>query len=164
MTIQRLFVVLVALTSVIAMRPSVSAAPDATPPAFPEGYRTWQHVKSGLIGPAHKRFASVGGFQHVYANRQALQGYRTREFPEGSVIVFEWLEMTENEGAYVEGAVRNVDLMVKDAQRYASTGGWGFQRFVKNTSELAATPTPQECFECHQKLAKDGLVLSHYRQ
>src|SRR5688572_12599799 len=129
MTVQRLFVILVALTSVLAMRPSVSAAPEATPPPFPEGYRAWQHVKTGLIGPAHKRFASVGGFQHVYANPQALQGYRTREFPEGSVIVFEWLEMTENEGAYVEGAVRNVDLMVKDAQRYASTGGWGFQRF-----------------------------------
>ena len=164
MKTQRLAVVLAALTCVLAMRPSVSAAPEHATLPYPEGYRAWQHVKSGLIGPAHKRFQSVGGFQHVYANSQATQGYRTREFPEGSVIVFEWLEMTEKDGAYAEGPVRRVDLMIKSAQRYASTGGWGFQSFVKSTTEPVADFKPQDCFDCHQKLAKDGLVLSQYRQ
>ena len=55
--------------------------------AYPEGYRTWAHVKSTLIGPTHKNFATMGGFQHIYANEAALTGYRTRNFPEGSVIV-----------------------------------------------------------------------------
>ena len=54
--------------------------------------------------------------------------------------------------------------MVKDAQRYASTGGWGFQRFVKNTTEPASAPAPQDCFACHDKLKEDGLVLSKYRE
>ena len=54
--------------------------------------------------------------------------------------------------------------MVKDSKRYASSGGWGFQRFVKDSkSELATAPTPQQCFACHDQLKKDGLVLSSYR-
>ena len=28
---------------------------------------------------------------------------------------------------------------------------------------LAAAPTPQQCFACHEQLKKDGLVLSSYR-
>jgi hypothetical protein len=53
--------------------------------------------------------------------------------------------------------------MVKDSKRFASTGGWGFQRFAKDTTEFAAAPTPQQCFACHDNLKKDGLILSQYR-
>ena len=72
--------------------------------AYPEGYRSWAHVKSALISPAHRNFAAIGGFQHIYANPQAMAGYRTRVFPEGSVIAFDWLEMRDNNGAF--GKVR----------------------------------------------------------
>ena len=132
--------------------------------AYPEGYRTWVHVKSSMIGPTHKNFATMGGFQHIYANEAALTGYRTRNFPEGSVIAFDWLELTESNGAFTEGPRRQLDVMVKDSKRFASTGGWGFQRFVKDSkAERATTPSPQDCFGCHDRLKKDGLVLSTSR-
>jgi hypothetical protein len=55
--------------------------------------------------------------------------------------------------------------MVKDSKRFASTGGWGFQRFVKDSkTERASTPSPQDCFMCHDRLKKDSLVLSSLRQ
>ena len=134
------------------------------PVAYPEGYRGWSHVKSGVISSTHKNFAITGGFQHIYANPEAMTGYRTRNFPERSVIVFDWLEMKDVAGAFVEGPRRQVDVMVKDSTRYASTGGWGFQRFRKDSkTEHAATPTPQQCFACHNNLKKDGFVLSTYR-
>lgn len=132
---------------------------------YPENFRTWSHVKSGVIGPQHANFSSMGGIHHVYANPQAMAGYRTRQFPEGSVIVFEWLEWLEKNGSIEEGPRRQVDVMVRDSQRYASAGGWGFQRFVKDSkTELAVAPTPQQCFACHDKLKSDGLVLSKYRE
>ena len=139
--------------------------PDQAEPAvpYPDGYRNWSHVKSTLIGQAHPRFASVGGFQHFYANAEGMTGYRTRVFPEGSVVVVDWLDMRDSAGAVTQGPRRQVDVMVKDAKRYAASGGWGFQRFVKDSrTELAATPTPLQCFACHDKLKKDGLVLSAY--
>jgi hypothetical protein len=142
---------------------SQSSSSEALVP-YPEGYRTWAHIKSGVIGPAHQNFAVNGGFQHIYANAAGLDGYRTRVFPEGSVIAFDWLEMKDVNGAFAEGPRRQVDVMVKDSTRFASTSGWGFQRFVKNSkTERAANPSPQQCFACHDKLKKDGLVLSAYR-
>ena len=132
---------------------------------YPENFRSWSHVKSGVIGPQHKSFASSGGLHHIYANKEAMTGYRTSKFPEQSVIVFEWLEWNEKDGAFLEGPRRQVDVMVKDSQRYQSTGGWGFQRFVKDSkTELAESPTPQVCFACHNQLKKDDLVLSKYRE
>ncbi|HYV06026.1 MAG TPA: cytochrome P460 family protein [Blastocatellia bacterium] len=155
---------LVLIGQVLAGQSADSVNP-ATPVAYPEGYRNWAHVKSSLISPTHKNFASTGGFQHIYANSQAMIGYRTRAFPEGSIVVFDWLDMQDQAGAYLEGPRRQVDVMVKDSQRFAKTGGWGFQRFVKDSkTELAAAPTPQQCFACHDRLKKDGLVLSSYRQ
>jgi hypothetical protein len=148
---------------IVAWQPS-SAPNAASPVAYPEGYRTWAHVKSALISPAHTSFASNGGFQHIYANAEAMVGYRTRTFPEGSIVVFDWLEMRDKDGAFEEGPRRRLDVMVRDA-RFASTGGWGFQRFVRDSrTEVATTPSPQQCFACHDNLQKDGLILSSYRQ
>ena len=66
----------------------------------------------------------------------------------------------------LEGPRRQVDVMVKDSQRYASTGGWGFQRFVKDSkTELAESPSPQQCFACHDQNEKQNdLVLGKYRE
>ena len=35
--------------------------------------------------------------------------------------------------------------------------------YYVGTKELASEPTPQQCFACHDRLKKDGLVLSTYR-
>ena len=161
MKLATVFLVPALLGSLLAWQ---SSEPAEAPLAYPEGYRNWVHVKSSLISPTHKSFANIGGFQHIYANPQAMVGYRTRQFPEGSIVVFEWLEMRDTAVAFEEGPRRQVDVMVKDSVRFSKTGDWGFQRFVKDSkTELAATPTPQQCFACHDKLKKDGLILSSYR-
>ena len=147
----------------VAVAQSLAVARAVSPVPYPEGYRTWTHVKSTLIGPTHRNFASMGGFQHIYANREGMTGYRTRAFPEGAVVVFEWLEMQDKQGAFEEGPRRQVDVMVKDSAHFAATGGWGFQRFVKDSkTETATTPSPQQCFACHKSLEKDALVLSRW--
>jgi Cytochrome P460 len=54
---------------------------------FPEDFRTWAHVKRVLIGPDSSFFVTDGGIHHIYANRIALEGYRTGTFPADSIIV-----------------------------------------------------------------------------
>ena len=151
----------VAIAGILARHPARS--PNARPPlvAYPEGYREWTHVKSTMVGPAHPTFATMGGFQHIYANAQAMVGYHTRAFPEGSVVVVEWLELRDSAGAFREGPLRQIDVMAKNTARFDSTGGWGFQRFVGNSrTQRAAAPSPAQCFSCHNSLKRDGLVLS----
>ncbi|MGH8494780.1 MAG: cytochrome P460 family protein [Gammaproteobacteria bacterium] len=163
MRLTTVLLMLALLGGVLTWQTSVPSG-SATQVAYPEGYRGWTHVKSSLIGPAHRNFATNGGFQHTYANAEAMKGYRTRQFPEGSIIAFDRLDMIDKDGAMLEGPRRGLDVMAKDSTRFATTGGWGFQRFVKDSkTELAATPTPQQCFACHESLKKDGLVLSSYR-
>jgi hypothetical protein len=54
--------------------------------AYPEGYRQWTHVKSGFLGPDHLN-VNYRGFNHIYANDAAITGYKSRDLPEGSIIV-----------------------------------------------------------------------------
>jgi Cytochrome P460 len=148
--------------SILAWR--IASGDSVAEVAYPEGYRDWTHVKSALTSPQHADFDSLGGFHHIYANREAMTGYRTGEFAEGSVIVFDWLRMEEQEGTFIEGPRRQTDVMVRDAKRFAATGGWGFQRFVGDSkTERALTPSSDQCFACHDRLKKNALVLSSYR-
>jgi len=144
--------------------PAVVPTDDARSVAYPRDYRQWTHVKTLLVTPAHPQFAKIGGFQHIYANSAAMHGYRTRDFPEGSVIVLDWIELRDDRVAYNEGARRQVDVMVKDAQRFGESEGWGFQRFAGDSSpDDDPRLAPAQCLACHRQRRVDGLVLSRYR-
>jgi hypothetical protein len=45
-----------------------------------------------------------------------------------------------------------VQIMVKDAKRYATTGGWGFGRFVNGKPVDEAQH--QTCWACHEARVK----------
>jgi hypothetical protein len=121
-------------------------------------------VRSRFIGPGHARFAAAGGFQHTYANAGAVIGFRTRNFPDGSVIVVDWLSLRDSGDVWVEGPRRQVDVMTKDARLFAATDGWDFRRFPGDSrTELAATPRPDECLACHRRLGTTELVVGQPR-
>jgi hypothetical protein len=141
----------------------VGVTREAVP--YPEGYRHWVHVKTGLIGPDSPMHATVGGFHHVYANAPALRGYETRRFPEGSVLVFDRLDVRTSGGATAEGPRLTVDVMVRDSTRFASTGGWGFERFRGDTRErIVADKASTACFSCHAGKRDQGFVFSDFRR
>ena len=93
-------------------------------------------VKSLVVGPAHASFPNRGGLHHYYANDKAVAGYRTGTFPDGAIVVDEAVFTKEGEGRatglLLEGERRFLDVMVKDAERYKSTGGWGYEHFDRD--------------------------------
>jgi hypothetical protein len=131
---------------------------------FPGEYREWTHVKSAFVGPSHTSFATNGGFHHIYANRKAMEGYRSGAFPEGSVIVFDWIQSRDSAGRSDEGERRRVDVMEKNAAKFAAVGGWGFQRFAKNGVDRLNDPSPAQCSACHQRLSPKTMVIGRYRE
>jgi hypothetical protein len=129
--------------------------------AYPDGYRGWVHVRTGLIGPQSPAFANYGGMHHIYANAEAEKGLVSGKFPDGAVLVFDLLDVKESNGNTTEGARKKIEIMVKDSQRYASTGGWGFERFVGDGREPVLTDTEKsQCFACHQSQSAHGFVFS----
>ena len=133
---------------------SAAQPPPQPGVAYPEGFRSWQHVRSDLVGPGHASFPNRGGFHHFYANGAALEGYRAGTFPNGSVLVDEGVFAKDGEGKakgmLLEGERRGVDVMVKDDRLYKDTGGWGFEHF--NGTDRAGTLSSDargKCFACH---------------
>lgn len=131
---------------------------------YPEGYRKWTHIKTGLIGPSSPAFKSTGGFHHIYANDKAMQGFTTGNFPEGSIFVFDVLEGIESNGSTIEGNRRHIDVMAKDSTQYISTGGWGYEEFKGNsqTERVLTEAIRTNCFNCHTQ--QKDFIFSDWRK
>jgi hypothetical protein len=143
-----------------------AVAHGAEPVPYPEGYRGWTHVKSMVIEKGHPLHEAFGGIHHLYANKPALQGYRSGKFPAGSVIVFDLLEANSAGNAVQEGARRVVGVMHKDPRRWKETGGWGFEGFKGDSrSERAVgANAAAACFQCHTSQRERDFVFSRYRK
>ena len=147
---------------------SVSAEPASPEPAarapiaFPQGYTRWTHVKSGLIPAGHPAYASYGGLHHIYANDLALAGYRDGRFTDGSVLAYDLFETRVTaDGSIDQGPRRHVDVMVKDARRYAATGGWGYAEFAAGAdADRLDRGRRAGCAACHQQRKAQGYVFS----
>lgn len=142
-------------------------AQDKPAVPYPDGFRSWTHVKSLIVGPGHESFPKRGGIHHYYANDKAVAGYRTGAFPDGSIVVDEAVFTKDGEGRtkglVFEGGRRFLDVMVKDQSRYGSTGGWGYEHFDRDdtTGHLSAEDQAT-CSACHAKAPTDH-VFSRIR-
>jgi hypothetical protein len=153
----------VLLTVALSARTFIDADEGALV-TYPEGYRSWFHVKSALVSARHPDFERSRGFRHIYANPQAVAGYRSGTFPDGSIIVVDWLEAKDENGLFTEATRRRFDVMIKDRARFAATGGWGFERFNGDSrTERAVTSAAKQCFECHAGPGTRDLVFSRLR-
>jgi Cytochrome P460 len=118
---------------------------------MPEGYRQWE-----LVAPALED-EPLNELRAVVGNSTAIEAYRagTLPFPDGSVLVkLAWKrrQSPEFEPASVPGAATTVQIMVKESKKYATTGGWGFGRFVGGKPVDEAQH--QTCFACHEARVK----------
>jgi len=132
--------------------------------AYPADYRTFQHVKSTLVGPENKGFAGNGGLHHFYANPAGMDGYRTGTFSDGATLIDDLVAFTADEaGLSHEGARRRVAVMVKDTKKFADSGGWGFEIFKGDGRDASLTDAGRAaCYACH-KTAGDAAVFTKYR-
>ena len=132
---------------------------------YPEGYREWVHVKSGVIGPGFP-MESERGLHHVYANQAALAGFESGTFADGSILVYDLISLSEKDGVETEGARRRIDVMVKDSKLYADSGGWGFGRFMGDDQDhdVLTADVRKVCVGCHEKQKAHGFVFSEFRK
>lgn len=148
--------------SALACNLSMAVEPEVP---YPTDYRSWHHVKSMVIEEGHPLYASFGGIHHIYANDKALQGYRTQQFPDGSVIIFDLLEANHDGNAVTEGERKVVGVMHKDGKRFQATGGWGFEGFAggKPDQRVVGKDAVSACFGCHQPQANKDFIFSQLR-
>ncbi|MDH4126333.1 MAG: cytochrome P460 family protein [Gammaproteobacteria bacterium] len=152
------------LGTIFVSVPLLAVAMTTHSVAYPEGYRSWTHVKSMVIHPDHGLADPFEGIHHVYANDSALAGLRSNTYEDGAVLVFDLLSQVPGGGATQEGERKFIGVMEYDAERFAATGGWGFEAFAGNsTVERAVNDGGASCFACHQGAKEDNYVFSKYR-
>ena len=143
------------------------AASDATAPiAYPDGFRAWTHIASGVVGPASPAAPKYEGVHHIYANAAALEGYRSGRFADGAVIVYDqWSAVQPGGDSTAAGERKFIDIMVRDSRRFAATGGWGYTEFqgAQKTRVEAIEQNPKGCDGCHQRAPGQDRVFSAWR-
>jgi Cytochrome P460 len=165
-----LLVAVALVASVVASTaPAAGIAGDEAAPIFgikiPAGYRDWR-----LVSVAHEE-GNLHSFAAILGNDVAIKAYREGKlpFPDGTIIAalhYGHVASEENNKvfgdpqSFVPGAPTNVQFMVKDSKKYASTGGWGFGHFNRDGSP-GTDAQLKTCFPCHAKASRD-LVFTRY--
>lgn len=151
--------------TMIAALPLLTIADSVNSVAYPDGYRSWTHVKSMVIHPDHGLADPFEGIHHIYANDAALTGLESKEYQDGATLVFDLLSQEFGDGATQEGERKFIGVMEYDAERFATTGGWGFEAFAGDSrTERVVDDGGASCFACHQAVKVDSYVFSKYRK
>jgi hypothetical protein len=176
------YVVVAALLGAVTARSAQTGPAD---PLFgiriPQGYRDWPLVSVAVLGsPFNDMRAKVG-------NDIAMRAFRagTLPYPNGSIVVrLAWKQVASAENneafrreghvlnlspgavakllsrSFVAGPATNVQIMVKNSKRYASTGGWGFAQF--DNGEPVSPTLERTCWPCHAQTKPTDFVFTRY--
>src|SRR5262245_34278098 len=180
-------VVLTAVTGATAfMAPASGQTDSEAAPIYgvkrPAGYREWPLISVASVG------APVNDMRAKLGNDVAMKAYRagTLPFPDGTIIArLAWKQTTSEENnralgpvaekqlgpegaqkllsqSFVAGPALNVQFMVKDSKKYASSGGWGFAQF--DNGKPADEAVHKTCFACHGPAKDRDFVFTRYSQ
>jgi hypothetical protein len=162
-----LFASVITFTGSAARRAGEPATPLYVA-SIPSGYRDWK-----VVSVAHEA-GDLNDIRAILGNDIAIKAYREAKLPfsEGAIvgrIAWNYVASEENnkafgrEQSFVAGAPTDfyLQFMVKDSQRYAATGGWGYASFNKD-----GKPTDEAlmktCFPCHQAVKDRDFVFTKY--
>jgi hypothetical protein len=180
-----LLVAIATLAGVVAF--AGSASPHADKEAapiygikIPPGYRDWRVISVASVG------GPVNDLRLKLGNDLAIKAYAEgTAFPDGAIIArlaYRAVTSEENNkvfraaaekqglppdqitkllsGSMVAGSPTNVQFMVKDSKKYASTGGWGFAQFTNGKPDGEAVH--KTCFSCHEPAKEHDFVFTRY--
>lgn len=149
---------------------------------IPSGYRDWSLVSVAHLG------GDFNDLRVKLGNDVAIKAFREGKpsFPDGAIIArLAWRQVTSEENntafrlaaerqglssekitkllaeSFVAGSAVNVQFMVKDSKKYASTGGWGFAQFG-NDGKPASEAVHKTCFSCHAPAKDHDFVFTRY--
>jgi Haem-binding domain/Cytochrome P460 len=137
--------------------PEVAPAPNGI--AFIPEYKNWKAISST------ERFDNFT-IRQVLGNEVAIKAIAENHinpWPDGAAFAkLAWFEQPDGKGIVHTGAFFQVEFMVRDSKKYASTLGWGWARW--RGADLKPYGKDQhftaECVGCHSPLRKTNYVFT----
>jgi len=100
--------------------------------------------------------------RNAFFNAPALEALEKGEtsYPDGAAMALTVHEIVDApDGRQTQGASRGINSMVRDAQKYAATAGWGSARFNAKREPVKVNPL-KNCHECHLGVEKTSWVFT----
>lgn len=122
-------------------------------------YKNWQPISTT------ERFDN-GTMRVIFGNDIAVKAIKEnniKPWPNGTIFAkVAWDQLEDKDGNVTTGAFKQVEYMIKDDKKYASTKGWGWARFktpkMVPYSKTALFTT--ECVDCHKPLKDEDFVFT----
>lgn len=122
-------------------------------------YKNWQVVTTS------DRFDN-GTMRVIFGNDvaiKAVKNHQVNPWPNGTIFAkVAWDKLQDKEGNVRTGAFKQVEYMIKDDQKYATTKGWGFARFktLKLVPYGKTVLFANECVSCHKPMSNNDFVFT----
>jgi hypothetical protein len=136
--------------------------------AFSEfrGYDTWQTIAPSQTEDGVK--AILGNSVMINAYKAGIPG-NGRPVPDGAMMAkIEWTKKSNEASPYavmVPDTLKSASFMVKDAKRFAETGGWGYAQFAYDSASATFTPVGKGSgcgYTCHTRVKARDFVFTNY--
>jgi hypothetical protein len=113
---------------------------------FPKNTRRWAYVSSRVSTDARDPFP---GYHVVLANPFVAQLREEGKTADRGIKLAQFVyEPKTDASGTVPGELRRVNLLVRDPDRYRTTGGWGFASYDGTGRPIAIEPAT-DCISCH---------------
>jgi len=146
----------------------LKAKPAASKTKLPESlngityipdYKNWQVISTS------DRFDN-GTMRVIYGNDiavKAVKEHHINPWPNGTIFAkAAWDKVEDKNGNVTTGAFKQVEYMIKNAEKYKATKGWGFARFktpkIVPYGKTAMFTT--ECINCHKPMKDNDYVFT----
>ena len=122
-------------------------------------YNNWQVISTS------DRFDN-GTMRVIYGNDTAIKAVKEHHinpWPNGTIFAkAAWDKLEDKDGNVTTGAFKQVEYMIKDAEKYKTTKGWGLARFktpkIVPYGKTAMFTT--ECINCHKPMKDNDYVFT----
>ncbi|BAP55401.1 cytochrome P460 [Thioploca ingrica] len=149
-----------ALTGVaFSQKPTIAPAPNGI--TLPTDYKDWR-----VIATSHRTDNNT--LRVILGNDIAIQAARegkTNPWPEGTILAKLVWKDTQHEKwptATIPGDFVHAEFMIKATEKYATTGGWGFARWLGMEQQPYGKEADfvKECFDCHTPVKANDYVFT----
>jgi hypothetical protein len=140
-----------------------SVVPDVRPSPngieFMPDYRNWKAISSTDRFDNHTMREILGNDIAV----KAIAEHRINPWPDGTAFAkVAWQQLPDGKGTIRTGAFVQVEFMIRDSSKYASTKGWGWARWrgadlVPYGKDAGFT---SECVNCHNPVRNSDYVFT----
>ena len=137
--------------------PQVQAAPNGI--AFPSDYKNWKAISSTDRVDNQTLRIILGNEVAI----QAIAENRINPWPDGTTFAkVAWYQQPDGTGFVRTGEFQQVEFMIKDSKKYASTAGWGWARWRGSglTPYGTAPNFSNECIGCHTPMRSNDYLFT----